>query len=112
MTHRGEIIENAVRKSGMTITLVAKRMGKSRRHLYNIFESPNVSIDVVLQIGKIIHHDFTSEIFEVKKIQVDDQVVNENHDNIYQLEKPASYWKDKYLNLLEKYNRLLEENNG
>ena len=53
MQHRGEIIKEAVYKSGYPITELAKRMGKSRRWVYLLFENNTVSIDIMLQIGKI-----------------------------------------------------------
>ena len=62
MEHRGEIIEQAVGKSGMSLVTISKKMGKSRRWLYLQFENPLVSLDVVLQIGKIIYYDFSDDI--------------------------------------------------
>lgn len=107
MIHRGEIVEQAVRQSGISITSVAKRLGKSRRHLYNIFEEPNVSIDVVLQISKVIHYDFTEVIPEIKKSSHIQEVTDSSSQ--YETEKTVEYWKDKYLSLLERYNELLEQ---
>ena len=68
MQHRGEIIKVAVYKSGFPITELAKRMGKSRRWVYLLFENPIVSIDTLLQIGTILHHDFSEEIETLKPI--------------------------------------------
>ena len=62
MQHRGEIIKEAIYKSGYPITELAKRMGKSRRWVYLLFENPTVSIDIILQIGIIIHYNFSNEI--------------------------------------------------
>lgn len=62
MQHRGELVEKAVRESGFPIAELARRMKKSRRHIYNLFENPYLSLDEILQIGKIIHYDF-SELF-------------------------------------------------
>lgn len=107
MIHRGEIVEQAVRQSGISITNVAKKLGKSRRHLYNLFEEPHVSIDVILQIGKVIHYDFTEVIPEIKK-SIHAQEMTDSTSQ-YETEGSAEYWKDKYLRLLERYNELLEE---
>ncbi len=52
MQHRGEIIKIAVYKSGFSISELAKRLGKSRRWMYLMFENNTVSLDIVLQIGK------------------------------------------------------------
>ena len=66
MQHKGEILEKAIRESGHFITKLAQKMGKSRRWMYQIFDSANVPIDYIIDIGKIIHHDFTDEIKGIK----------------------------------------------
>jgi predicted transcriptional regulator len=101
MQHRGEIIKEAVYKSGYPITELAKRMGKSRRWVYLLFENPTVSIDTIIQIGALIHYDFAND-FEIIK----PHVVNET-DLSYTREE--DYWKNKYLKLLEEYNELLKK---
>lgn len=108
MQNRGEIIKEAVYKSGYPITELAKRMGKSRRWVYLIFESNTVSLDIMLQIGKIIHHDFTEEI---KELNTSKNMLNEARSSYEKEEPNAEYWKDKYLKLLEEYNELLKKSN-
>jgi lambda repressor-like predicted transcriptional regulator len=54
MQHRGEIVEQAVRKSGLSLTKLATRIGKSRKWLYDSFQNPNLSIEYIVAIGKII----------------------------------------------------------
>lgn len=106
MQHRGEIVEKAVRQSGMPLTQLAKRLGKSRRWIYNAFENPNLSLDLIHEIGKIIHHDFGHEIIDLKNTI---PTLNYGADLFYQpAENSAEFWKNKYLILLEKYNALLE----
>ncbi len=110
MQHRGEIVEQAVRQSGYSLTKLTQRLGKSRRWIYHAFENPILSIEVILEIGKIIHHDFSDEIIDLKRYsakiaqpltslqnQSDNSIISQNE-----------YWKNKYLLLLEKYNALLE----
>jgi hypothetical protein len=106
MQHRGEIVEKAVRESGFPIAELARRMKKSRRHIYNLFENPNLSLDEILQIGKIIHYDFSELFTEVSKSK---SVVEEPAATYGE---SAVYWKDKYIALLEKYNALLERVSG
>ena len=104
MYHRGEIVEKAVRESGFSLTKLAQRMGKSRKWLYDAFENPNLSIEFVLEIGKIIHHDFGSTFsFSAPQIVSEEQVVKSqtHHDEI-------AFWKDKYIQVLEENKRLLE----
>ena len=111
MQHKGEILEKAVRDSGMPLTKLTQRLKKSRRWIYNAFENPNVTIDYILEIGKIIHHDFSDDIIELKKYRNMAAALHleENQDDS-ESNKSVEYWKNKYLNLLEKYNLLLEKN--
>jgi len=110
MQHKGEIVERAVRASGYSLTGLVKRIGKSRRWIYNAFENPNLSIDYVLEIGKVIHYDFSNEINELKNVK---RTFQEPLVNDYTTEEnTVAFWKDKYYKLLEKYNSLLEEREG
>jgi hypothetical protein len=106
MQHKGEIVEKAVRQSGLPLTQLAKRLGKSRRWLYNAFDNPNVSIEHILHIGSIIHHNFSDEILDLKRFKnFEDPRSEENKYTVPS--ESAEYWKNKYLTLLEKYNALL-----
>jgi len=106
--HKGNIIEKIIRKQRFPITLLAKRLGVSRQHVYNIFENPDVSLELMLKIGKIIQHDFSAELKDLAQIPLE-----------YKLEaltKPdisfetVNYWKSKYFELLEQHKTLLKSN--
>lgn len=103
MQHRGEIVEQAVRQSGLSLTKLAKRIGKSRKWIYDSFQNPNLSIEYVIAIGKIIYHDFSLEINELKNIHFPQFSIENNVDF------NENYWKNKYIELLEKHNQLLEK---
>lgn len=109
MQHKGEIIEKAVRESGFSITRLAERMGKSRRWVYQIFESRAVPVDYIIAIGKIIHHDFAEDIEDLKryKLNVAQQITNDPQRGFGNDKDEVEYWKNKYLSVLEKYNDLL-----
>lgn len=111
MQHRGKIVEKAVRESEVSITKICKKLGKTTRWMYYTFDNPDVSLDHIVQIGKVINHDFSSEIKEyalfIEKpfrtsFYEPEMSYNKHSEN-------ADYWKDKYLDLLEKYNALLTE---
>ena len=101
--HKGKILEKAVRESGIPLTKLTKRISKSRRWIYNAFENPNLSIEYIIQIGEVIHYDFSEVLVELKKFKSSALKVHVTG----QQENPE-YWKDKYLDLLEKYNNILE----
>jgi hypothetical protein len=109
MLHRSEVIEKAIRESGYSITTVAQRLDKSRRWMYLLFENPGVSIELILQIGKIIYHDFSLEFPEVIQGK---KVVKESENKGYGNNDEVSFWKEKYFTLLEEYNTLLKQELG
>ena len=114
MQHKGSILEKAVRESGLPITRIAKKIGKTARWMYFLFNNPNAPLHYILSIGEIIHYDFSHEINELKKLsdhnKLEEQAVRLTTK---QQSKPKTsgenYWKDKYLKLLEEYTRLLEK---
>lgn len=103
MKHRGEIIEKAIRSSGVSITEIAKRLHKSRQWVYNLFDNPSVSTDIVNTIGKIILHDFSKEIEPLNS-----GILTEEHEE-YHREGSAGYWKEKYYALLEEHLEVLKK---
>jgi hypothetical protein len=105
MQHKGEIVERAVRQSGIPIAKIAKRIGKSRKWMYNAFANPQLSIDYILSIGKIIGHDFSKDLDDIKRLSmVEEKVV----PTYVKPEEDAAFWKNKYYELLDKYTLLLE----
>jgi CRISPR/Cas system-associated exonuclease Cas4 (RecB family) len=108
MQHRGEIAEQAIRQSGFPITVIARKLKKSRRWMYLMFDNPQVDLETILSIGKIIHHDFSDEIKELKTIS---NSIFEDLKHSYK-ESSKEYWKNKYLKLLEDYNEPLKKVNG
>jgi hypothetical protein len=101
MEHRGEIIEQAVRNSGLAISKIAERLGKSRRWMYLMFENPNVPFETIEAIGKILHHDFSDEIKSMNSTVAEPPITYAKQD--------ANYWREKYYTLLEEYNELLKK---
>lgn len=101
MEHRGEILKKAIAESGMSISLIAKRMKKSRQWVYDQYHNPNVPYETVLLIGKIIHHDFSNEIktLHSRFSEPDEQ---------YEV-KDIAYWREKYYTLLEEHSELLKK---
>ena len=111
MVHKGEIIEKAVRESGISITELAKRIGKSRRHIYNLFNNSNIEWEIIITIGKAIRHDFSKDFSDLEKLNkymVKDGVSVVMEDTAAYNNNP-DYWENKYLELLEDYNKLLKK---
>lgn len=105
--HRGEVLAAIVSRSGQTIKEVANRAGYSRAAYYSHTKNPNLSFDILEQYGKALSVDFTDHFPEMVKY-LSYNIKNENL-TLEQAIKERDLWKDKYLNLLEKYNYLVEE---
>jgi transcriptional regulator with XRE-family HTH domain len=98
ITHRGEIVEKILRKSGYSLTKIAKQLGISRNTLYNKFENANLSYHFIMKVGKIVYYDFTIDFPEIK----------EEVDLLDKTQIPEQVGiGGKYIHLLEKYNSLL-----
>ncbi len=96
--HAGKKVESAIRVSGMSITIVASKLGITRRTLYNYFESESLDPRVISKIEKIIHIRI-QDYSPAKKLE-DQSLVQPDS---------LEYWRNKYIELLEKYTQLLEE---
>ena len=64
--HRGEMVEEAVRRSGFSLKKLAEHLNISRNTLYNRFKNPEVSYEFIVSASKIIHYDFTIDFPELK----------------------------------------------
>lgn len=103
--HKGEIVENIVRKSGFSLKKLAERMKISRNTLYNRFRDPELGYEFIVDVGRIIHYNFSIDFPEL------DNEVNElgepwiqygDKDAVELLKR-----EKKYTALLERYNQLL-----
>ncbi|WP_134089233.1 helix-turn-helix domain-containing protein [Olivibacter sp. XZL3] len=115
--HYGEIIERTIRRNGYSISELSRLMKVNRRSIYNWFNQPKFKPDIIFKIGCALKHDFSNEFPELfssdefqkvfndtkKTLQV--RFLNEEHEKV-------SYWKDKYINLLEEYNQILSVKSG
>ena len=106
--HIGEIIQKAVREKKFPITLLSQRLYKSRQHIYNIFNNPDVPLEEVLKIGKIIQYDFTEEIKSLAQLPEEFRIDILSEPEI-KMETPM-YWKSKYFEILEQHKLLLQGN--
>jgi len=112
--HHGQIIEKIIRRNGHSISDVARLTNVNRRSVYNWFNQQQLKPEIIYRIGCVINHDFsaelpqlfTSEDFEkgFKKVSFPGSNYNDPED-LYN----KHYWKDKYIELLERYNTLLAD---
>ena len=105
----GENLELAIRRSGVSISEVAKRMHVNRRTVYNWFQQASMRPEIVCEVGYIIGQDFSKDFpqsFNDKGSAVKGSGVNQM-DNMENEVPSTEYWMLKYIELLEKHNQVL-----
>jgi len=108
--HRGRILAAAVEATGLNKETVAIKAGYSRSSYYKHIDNVDLDFYILMAYGKAIKHDFTEELPEMPKYLLEDP--EESYTKPVSIEeaiRQRDLWKDKYLELLEKYNRLIEE---
>ena len=106
--HQGDIIERIIRRQGHSISDLAKLTGVNRRSIYNWFLQPRLKPENVIKLGQAIGHDF-SEQFPGQFVSAD-FIALEHSASIE--DQQVDVWKEKYIDLLERYNLLLRISNG
>ena len=108
--HHGAILEEAVKKSGISKTALVEKVGYSRSAYYKHINEPYLSFEILEQYGKVLRHDFSIDLPEMKKTRVEEDPEEYSPPaNIEQAIHQRDYWRNKYYTLLEKHQQLLEE---
>jgi AcrR family transcriptional regulator len=121
MPHQGEILQEAIKNSGISITRIVEELGITRPTIYRKFKDETIDYGFVKRIGEIIGHDFSHDFTVVQQsvlpfaVPVTKSVVtpsvsrtvtpspNTDSDPNRQLLALQA----KYIALLEAYNELL-----
>lgn len=104
--HKGQIVEQKIKDSGIKVNKVAKSMGVSRGTLYNHFKRANLDNETLIKIGKAIKYDFAIDFPELIPLkdaedqQSIDQYGSRTTDELVEIQR-------KYYKTLEKQNLLL-----
>jgi plasmid maintenance system antidote protein VapI len=61
MPHQGEILQEAIKNSGISITRIVEELGITRPTIYRKFKEDTVDASFVKRIGEIIGHDFAND---------------------------------------------------
>ena len=98
--HMGELLERAIRRKGLNITELAEALNITRRTLYNWFKQEVIDEVIMERISEVISYDFSNNAVNpiIRKIVIKETV----------LIRDEAYWRDKYIDLLERYAKLLQ----
>lgn len=109
--HHGQIVERIIRRNGHSISELARLAKVNRRSVYNWFNQRNLKPDIIFRIGCVLNYDFSAEfpnLFSKGEFNrqnnsyMSDVITKSTHG-----QEETDYWKDKYIDLLERYNQLL-----
>lgn len=125
MPHQGEILQEAIKSSGISITRIVDDLGITRPTMYRRFKEKELDYTFVTQVGVIIGHDFSNDFTIPQQTDLSFTVapvsrsVNNLSDNsnanrsTVTISSEADSLKQlmvlqqKYIALLEDYNELL-----
>lgn len=108
--NRGQVLAAAVEASGLGKEEVANKAGYTRSAYYKHIENPNLDYHILISYGRAIRYDFTEEFPDMPKYMMEEpDEVYGKPKTLEEAMKLTDIWKNKYLELLEKYNRLIEE---
>ena len=121
MSHQGEILQEIIKNSGISITRIVEELGITRPTIYRKFKDETLDYNFVKRIGEIINHDFFIEFTDVKqpalsfvipapKLPVTNSVTPRMAQTLNvdpDLSKQLLALQIKYIALLEAYNEFL-----
>lgn len=100
-------MEAVVKRSKLTITEIVNRAEYSRSSYYTHIHNPLLRYDILEIYGKVLNYDFTDHFPDMVKYV--SFTTPKQEITLDQAIRERDQWKDKYFNLLEKYNFLVEE---
>jgi len=61
MAHQGELLQEAIKSSGISITRIVEELGITRPTIYRKFKEDTLDVNFVKSVGQIIGHDFSQD---------------------------------------------------
>jgi transcriptional regulator with XRE-family HTH domain len=68
MEHRGEILRDIIKESGMTQRAIARKLGVHHNTLANYFDQAELSLDVVLRVGELAGIDVSTRLPSLQRV--------------------------------------------
>lgn len=121
MPHQGQILQEAIKNSGISITRIVDELGITRPTIYRKFKDETLDYTFVTRVGDIIGHDFSADFTVLQQASLPFvspsvpvtplQSVTQRNVPLQQPEpdcvKQLMALQTKYISLLEAYNELL-----
>ncbi|AIM39249.1 hypothetical protein KO02_23085 [Sphingobacterium sp. ML3W] len=106
--NRGEFLNKIITQKGINIGKLMKRIGYHRTTYYTHIKQSKLDYSILSKYAKEIPYDFAIEFPEIRQYNYSIEPQNKIQ-SVKDVEADRDKWKDKYYDLLEKYNNLLEQ---
>ncbi|RPD49269.1 hypothetical protein DNI29_00240 [Hymenobacter sediminis] len=125
MSHQGEILQEAIKNSGISITRIVEELGITRPTIYRKFKEETLDYGFVKKVGDVISHDFSQDFtvdhqatLPFTSYAVTQPVTHQPERSVTHRTTPVAVTdsdptkqllalQQKYIALLEAYNELL-----
>ncbi|MBC7747928.1 MAG: helix-turn-helix transcriptional regulator [Methylotenera sp.] len=109
--HYGELLREAADKSDLSITQISKRAGFNRSTFYNHIINPDLPFHILERYAKVLQFDFATVIPEMGRFQrfEEPSALYKIPDNLDEAMQQRDAWRERYYDLLERYNAMMEE---
>lgn len=121
MPHQGEILQEAIKNSGISITRIVDGLGITRPTIYRKFKEETLDYAFVKRVGDLIGHDFSGDFTVVQQVSLPFATQRTDVTSLHSvtgksaivsqpepdLTKQLFALQTKYISLLEAYNELL-----
>lgn len=105
MMHRGKILEQIVRSEKYPIKKLSEKLGyKSRGTIYLHFQDADLPWEIIQNYAKVLRRDFSKEYPDM--LNLEEPVILIKERSVQELEALVDFWKNKYIELLEKQNEM------
>jgi hypothetical protein len=108
MQHRGEIVEKAVRNSGISIKRLHDTLGLSRGTIYNKFDDAYLDFDFIVKVGEVIKHDFSVDFPELALFPEEVADTSEVPGVLIDCQRELMELQRKYIDLMESHLKLMK----
>jgi hypothetical protein len=108
--HHGQLLEEAVKACRLKKEEVAAKAGYQRASYYKHIKEPDLPYHILAAYGKAIKYDFTELLPEMPKYIIEEpEGTYTSQLSQEEARKQIDYWRSKYIDLLEKFNKLVME---
>lgn len=110
--HRGQLLEEAVKATRLKKEDVAAKAGYQRTSYYKHIKERDLPYHILTAYGKAIRYDFTELLPEMPKYMIEEPDEQYSPMNLEEARKQIDYWRDKYIDLLELFNKMILDMKG